>query len=179
MFWYYALFICYLCDWKSCFEEYPCRVEEIWKQHNFLKWPIGSMEWWQVIQYLSFKYLGYYVLYFFQQAKSCTVDIKFWYSNRFRCSVLQNISESIISLVTEEGKNIWLFWIVTCLLHAFRTLYIDFFLLLIFLGAHHIDLRASTENDPDWLIEQRATEIKLIQGWISDYNKKNKAVFDM
>ncbi|KAK2410390.1 lysosomal Pro-X carboxypeptidase [Trifolium repens] len=63
-------------------------------------------------------------------------------------SVLQNISESIVSLVTEEG-------------------------------AHHIDLRASTENDPDWLVEQRATEIKLIQGWISDYHQTYNAVFDI
>lgn len=63
-------------------------------------------------------------------------------------SVLQNISKSIVSLVTEEG-------------------------------AHHIDLRASTENDPDWLVEQRATEVKLIQGWISDYYQNYKVVFDM
>ncbi|KAE9607941.1 putative lysosomal Pro-Xaa carboxypeptidase [Lupinus albus] len=63
-------------------------------------------------------------------------------------SVLQNISESVVALVTEEG-------------------------------AHHIDLRASTKNDPSWLIEQRATEIKLIQGWISDHYQKNKVIFDM
>ncbi|XP_027346530.1 lysosomal Pro-X carboxypeptidase isoform X2 [Abrus precatorius] len=63
-------------------------------------------------------------------------------------SVLQNISESVVSLVTEEG-------------------------------AHHIDLRASTLNDPDWLVEQRETEIKLIEGWINDYYQKNKAIFDM
>lgn len=64
---------------------------------------------------------------------------------------------------------------LTSLLHGF---YIDFFH-LIFSGAHHIDLRASTENDPDWLVEQRATEIKLIQGWISDYYQNYKVVFDM
>lgn len=46
-------------------------------------------------------------------------------------------------------------------------------------GAHHIDLRSSTKNDPDWLVEQRETEIKLIEGWISDYHQKNKAMFDM
>nr|AFK45793.1 unknown [Lotus japonicus] len=63
-------------------------------------------------------------------------------------SVLQNIFESIVFLVTKEG-------------------------------AHHINLRASTGNDPDWLVEQRATEIKLIQGWISDYYRKSKAVFDI
>lgn len=63
-------------------------------------------------------------------------------------SVLQNISESVVSLVTEEG-------------------------------AHHIDLRPSTQDDPDWLVELRETEIKLIESWISDYHQKNKAMFDM
>ncbi|MED6185790.1 hypothetical protein PIB30_060498 [Stylosanthes scabra] len=63
-------------------------------------------------------------------------------------SVLQNISESVVALVTEEG-------------------------------AHHLDLRASTKYDPDWLVEQRATEIKLIKGWITEYHEKNKAMFDM
>ncbi|KAK7330920.1 hypothetical protein VNO77_25126 [Canavalia gladiata] len=63
-------------------------------------------------------------------------------------SVLQNISESVVSLVTEEG-------------------------------AHHIDLRASTQNDPDWLVKQRKTEIKLIEDWISNYYQKNKAIFDI
>ncbi|KAG6646876.1 hypothetical protein CIPAW_07G038600 [Carya illinoinensis] len=63
-------------------------------------------------------------------------------------SVLQNISETIVALVTEEG-------------------------------AHHIDLRASSSEDPDWLLEQRATEIKLIKGWISDYYQEKKAIIDM
>ncbi|XP_030538919.2 lysosomal Pro-X carboxypeptidase-like [Rhodamnia argentea] len=36
-------------------------------------------------------------------------------------------------------------------------------------GAHHIDLRAATAQDPNWLVEQRATEIKLIKKWLSDY----------
>ncbi|XP_058765202.1 uncharacterized protein LOC131638651 [Vicia villosa] len=63
-------------------------------------------------------------------------------------SVLQDISESIVSLVTKEG-------------------------------AHHIDLRASTKNDPDWLVNQRATEIKLIQGWISDYYHDSQADYEV
>ncbi|KAF5454283.1 hypothetical protein F2P56_023960 [Juglans regia] len=63
-------------------------------------------------------------------------------------SVLQNVSETIVALVTEEG-------------------------------AHHIDLRASSSEDPDWLLEQRATEIKLIKGWISDYYEEKKAIIDM
>jgi hypothetical protein len=29
------------------------------------------------------------------------------------------------------------------------------------------------------LVEQRATEIKLIQGWISDYHQTYNAVFDI
>lgn len=54
----------FICVWTSCFEEHPCHLEEIWKQYNFLKWPIGSMEWGQVIYYTFCKYLGFYVLYF-------------------------------------------------------------------------------------------------------------------
>ncbi|KAJ4714660.1 Lysosomal Pro-X carboxypeptidase [Melia azedarach] len=63
-------------------------------------------------------------------------------------SVLQNISETIIALVTDEG-------------------------------AHHLDLRPSTDEDPDWLKEQRAAEIKLIEGWINNYNNDKKATFNM
>lgn len=62
-------------------------------------------------------------------------------------SVLKNLSESIVALVTEEG-------------------------------AHHIDLRFSTKGDPEWLIEQRATEIKLIQGWLDNFYQVKKAAFD-
>lgn len=36
-------------------------------------------------------------------------------------------------------------------------------------GAHHLDLRASTDIDPDWLIEQRTTEVEHIAKWIADY----------
>ncbi|KDP32128.1 hypothetical protein JCGZ_12589 [Jatropha curcas] len=63
-------------------------------------------------------------------------------------SVLQNLSETVVALVTKEG-------------------------------AHHIDLRSSTPEDPDWLVEQRATEIKLIEGWINGYNQKKKTTFNM
>ncbi|XP_050292016.1 uncharacterized protein LOC126732967 isoform X2 [Quercus robur] len=63
-------------------------------------------------------------------------------------SVLQNISETIVALNTEEG-------------------------------AHHVDLRAATAEDPDWLVEQRATEIKLIEGWINNYHQERKVIFNM
>ncbi|KAL4366791.1 hypothetical protein GQ457_05G013990 [Hibiscus cannabinus] len=63
-------------------------------------------------------------------------------------SVLKNISDTIIALVTEEG-------------------------------AHHIDLRSSTTEDPDWLVEQRATEIRVIQGWLDNFHMKMKATFSM
>ncbi|GKU94948.1 hypothetical protein SLEP1_g8370 [Rubroshorea leprosula] len=63
-------------------------------------------------------------------------------------SVLKNISQTIVALVTEEG-------------------------------AHHIDLRAATPEDPDWLMEQRATEIKLIEGWLNDYYGERKATFEV
>ncbi|KAL5755163.1 hypothetical protein ACOSP7_023383 [Xanthoceras sorbifolium] len=63
-------------------------------------------------------------------------------------SVLQNISETIVALVTKEG-------------------------------AHHIDLRPSTRDDPDWLKEQRATEIKLIEGWLNSYYREKKSTFNI
>jgi lysosomal Pro-X carboxypeptidase len=47
-------------------------------------------------------------------------------------------------------------------------------------GAHHIDLRAATEEDPEWLVELRETEIEVIKGWIDNYyDNNNIAVFDM
>ncbi|KAH7671870.1 Peptidase S28 protein [Dioscorea alata] len=38
-----------------------------------------------------------------------------------------------------------------------------------FLGAHVLDLFATTKNDPKWLIEQRENEIEIIKGWINQY----------
>ncbi|KAK4764942.1 hypothetical protein SAY86_026032 [Trapa natans] len=62
-------------------------------------------------------------------------------------SVLQNISDSVVALVTDEG-------------------------------AHHIDLRAATPEDPAWLVEQRATEVRLIEGWLNNYQAK-RLISDM
>lgn len=59
--------------------------------------------------------------------------------------VLQNISNSIVALVTE-------------------------------LGAHHLDLRAATENDPIWLVEQRNAEIQIINNWMNEYYQ-NKGIY--
>ncbi|XP_019056894.1 PREDICTED: lysosomal Pro-X carboxypeptidase [Tarenaya hassleriana] len=36
-------------------------------------------------------------------------------------------------------------------------------------GAHHADLRRETEEDPDWLKEQRRQEVAIIQKWIDEY----------
>ncbi|KAI3462651.1 hypothetical protein Pfo_019314 [Paulownia fortunei] len=63
-------------------------------------------------------------------------------------SVLEDISETIVALVTEKG-------------------------------AHHLDLRPATAEDPDWLVEQRAAEVKLIQGWLDEYFERKRTVFDM
>ncbi|PSS30665.1 Lysosomal Pro-X carboxypeptidase [Actinidia chinensis var. chinensis] len=63
-------------------------------------------------------------------------------------SVLDDVSDSIVALVTEKG-------------------------------AHHLDLRAVTAEDPDWLLEQRESEIKLIRGWLHDYYDKKQAFFAM
>lgn len=37
-------------------------------------------------------------------------------------------------------------------------------------GAHHVDLRFSTKEDPEWLKEVRKQEINIIAGWISQYD---------
>ncbi|XP_078176086.1 serine carboxypeptidase S28 family protein [Carex rostrata] len=47
------------------------------------------------------------------------------------------------------------------------------------LGAHHIDLRPSTDEDPDWLVNFRETEINIIKGWLSDYYNAIGASFSV
>ncbi|KAF5791533.1 putative lysosomal Pro-Xaa carboxypeptidase [Helianthus annuus] len=63
-------------------------------------------------------------------------------------SVLANVSDSVVALVTEKG-------------------------------AHHLDLRAARDDDPDWLVAQRASEVQLIKGWLDDYYTTKKAAFNM
>ncbi|KAL5060325.1 hypothetical protein RYX36_031929 [Vicia faba] len=36
-------------------------------------------------------------------------------------------------------------------------------------GAHHVDLRFSTKEDPEWLKDVRKQEVKIIASWISQY----------
>uniref|UniRef100_A0A0C9SAL5 TSA: Wollemia nobilis Ref_Wollemi_Transcript_2512_2353 transcribed RNA sequence n=1 Tax=Wollemia nobilis TaxID=56998 RepID=A0A0C9SAL5_9CONI len=36
-------------------------------------------------------------------------------------------------------------------------------------GAHHVDFRFSTSEDPDWLVEQRRREVQLINEWLQEY----------
>uniref|UniRef100_A0ACD5ZSF5 Uncharacterized protein n=1 Tax=Avena sativa TaxID=4498 RepID=A0ACD5ZSF5_AVESA len=38
-------------------------------------------------------------------------------------------------------------------------------------GAHHLDLRAATKEDPDWVVQQRRQEVEIIKGWIDQYNQ--------
>nr|GMC64039.1 lysosomal Pro-X carboxypeptidase [Ipomoea batatas] len=63
-------------------------------------------------------------------------------------SVLQNISETIVALVTKKG-------------------------------AHHLDLRAATPEDPDWLVEQRESEVKLIESWLNSYFESKRKTFSI
>ena len=44
-------------------------------------------------------------------------------------------------------------------------------------GAHHIDLRPATPDDPDWLVALRESELKIISGWLSDYYGAGGALF--
>ncbi|KAL5772858.1 hypothetical protein ACOSP7_012463 [Xanthoceras sorbifolium] len=36
-------------------------------------------------------------------------------------------------------------------------------------GAHHVDFRSGTKDDPDWLVEIRRREVEIIQKWIDEY----------
>ncbi|GAB2229559.1 hypothetical protein Droror1_Dr00013805 [Drosera rotundifolia] len=36
-------------------------------------------------------------------------------------------------------------------------------------GAHHVDLRFSTKEDPEWLREVRRSEVQIINGWLDQY----------
>ncbi|CAM0882892.1 unnamed protein product [Alopecurus aequalis] len=45
------------------------------------------------------------------------------------------------------------------------------------LGAHHIDLRPATKDDPDWLVNIRESELKIISGWLSDHYGARGALF--
>ncbi|KAJ8421686.1 hypothetical protein Cgig2_008644 [Carnegiea gigantea] len=38
-------------------------------------------------------------------------------------------------------------------------------------GAHHVDLRYSTEEDPEWLKEVRKMEVHYIRKWLSQYHR--------
>lgn len=58
--------------------------------------------------------------------------------------VLDDISSTIVAVVTEEG-------------------------------AHHLDLRCSTENDPEWLIKQRQVEVAHIKRWLLQYYNQKYA----
>lgn len=40
---------------------------------------------------------------------------------------------------------------------------------LFFKGAHHVDFRSATKDDPEWLKELRRQEVEIIQGWIDQY----------
>ena len=41
-------------------------------------------------------------------------------------------------------------------------------------GAHHLDLRAATADDPPDVVAVRATEVKLIADWIQEADQMRK-----
>ncbi|KAH9660401.1 prolylcarboxypeptidase-like protein [Citrus sinensis] len=65
--------------------------------------------------------------------------------------VLKNISDNIIALPTVNGK--------------FLT------------GSHCLDIvKSNKTSDPDWLVQQRKTEVEIIEGWIAKYYADLKAI---
>jgi len=47
-----------------------------------------------------------------------------------------------------------------------------------FAGAHHVDLRFSTKEDPKWLQDVRKKEIRIISRWLQQYYKDSKSLSD-
>ncbi|XP_057830209.2 uncharacterized protein LOC131041212 [Cryptomeria japonica] len=43
-------------------------------------------------------------------------------------------------------------------------------------GAHHVDLRFATEEDPKWLVHVRKKEIDIIKRWIIQYDKDLRTI---
>lgn len=43
-------------------------------------------------------------------------------------------------------------------------------------GAHHLDLRASTKDDLNWLVEQRQFEVDTIKDWLENYYQTKQSV---
>ncbi|KAI8565695.1 hypothetical protein RHMOL_Rhmol03G0281000 [Rhododendron molle] len=41
-------------------------------------------------------------------------------------------------------------------------------------GAHHVDFRSATKDDPEWLVQQRRQEVEIIQKWIDEYYRDIK-----
>lgn len=36
-------------------------------------------------------------------------------------------------------------------------------------GSHCLDVLEAKPSDPGWLVQQRKTEVKIIKGWIAEY----------
>lgn len=41
---------------------------------------------------------------------------------------------------------------------------------ILFVGAHHLDFRSATKEDPEWVTMQRKQEVQIIQKWIDQYH---------
>lgn len=108
------------------------------------------------------------------------------------CSVLKNISESIVALVTKKGESFviqFCFWFLVVAnqkklstrthtpqqslkpaTHCYKE---EFFInvqLIVLVGAHHLDLRSAIKEDPEWLTMQRRQEVEIIRKWIDQYH---------
>ncbi|XP_052172978.1 uncharacterized protein LOC127788569 [Diospyros lotus] len=46
-------------------------------------------------------------------------------------------------------------------------------------GAHHVDLRFSTSEDPEWLKDVRSREVKIISRWLSQYYHTLETAFNI
>ncbi|KAJ9559289.1 hypothetical protein OSB04_013903 [Centaurea solstitialis] len=83
--------------------------------------------------------------------------------------VLQNISDTVVAVYTQEDRVVSGWQIVS----KIATLELTMVRVIYILGHHCLDVEAPTATDPDWLVAQRDTEIKIIEGWLSKYTVPN------
>lgn len=92
--------------------------------------------------------------YFFHHSQYCLRSFR----------VLKNISNTVLALVEKEGEFIYSKIKKSTYISNICVYCGDFLL-----GAHHVDLRFSTKEDPQWLRDVRRREVEIIGKWISEY----------
>lgn len=90
-------------------------------------------------------------------------------------SVLKSISDSVVALVTEKGRRslhklLPIAQSIIFFTYMNMNTILTWSLIRVYhLGAHCLDTMAPSQDDPEWLVEQRHAEIEIIGKWLLQY----------